>query len=632
MTEFSFIPFESFNGAVARWGAELGGAERLRDLTAFAGVQYGHRQDAASASPDQIRALAAEMNVDPAELLIRAMPRLGDGAPNRGMRHMFFGMPIPVHLIEKRVRRYSPAALAASRHDRAIWHIRLFPFCPETWEILVTGCQNPDCNGRPAWQRTLGIERCEHCGGDLTKAATTVVPEGHRERLRAAIGIVDPDPDRRAATLATLPPTLASARPEFVIELLQKVMAVADPGLPTDVVQMCRAPAEQLCRAISRSWGILSDWPDALTALASERIATSGKRHGDGNGGRTNRFISPTSNTDTSPTVAAMIAGWRETIDLNGPNRARLLERTRTITEAGSQLGLGTSILADLRRQSVFRPSIVLDGCRLQPRFDTIEIDELAALMESRLPIDRARRVLGVSCHGVEQLVAMRLVEQEMNRFIKARYEFMQIVASSIGTLESRVEFNATGDADLCTLPLDHAMKAIGGRLKPWGSAFRALLDGQIGYVLADGDAPLSRRILIDPASLEKVAALSFDARDPAFLQILYARVMSKTDARETLNLGFTQSTSLLRTVWTGAGTRTPHMTIDHVKRLAVAHISSTELAIRRGVTTQRAYRDATRDGLPDLGSGGFCRLAAEQRYFPSSENTRNAFLRGNPS
>ena len=95
--QFSFYDDESFNGAVARWAADAW-IERMLDVTRVAGVEWGHVQTAAAADEKHIRALAAEMEVDPDELLKRAMPNIGAGAGNRGLT-TFNGLILPVTLI-----------------------------------------------------------------------------------------------------------------------------------------------------------------------------------------------------------------------------------------------------------------------------------------------------------------------------------------------------------------------------------------------------------------------------------------------------------------------------------------------------------------------------------------------------
>ncbi len=112
MTDFTFIPGESFNGAIARWADEVGGVESMIEITSHAGVVYNHRQNAPSASPDQIDALAIAMDVDARELHTRATPRMEPDPTSRYDRHMVHGVAIPIYLIEKRIRRFSPRGLS----------------------------------------------------------------------------------------------------------------------------------------------------------------------------------------------------------------------------------------------------------------------------------------------------------------------------------------------------------------------------------------------------------------------------------------------------------------------------------------------------------------------------------------
>lgn len=169
-------------------------------------------------------------------------------------------------------------------------------------------------------------------------------------------------------------------------------------------------------------------------------------------------------------------------------------------------------------------------------------------------------------------------------------------------------------------------MKAVGGRHKPWGPVFRALVDEtlpagkRLPYVLVPGKEPLSRRILVPADSVHRVRAMHFDPRDHAFRQIVYSDTMSKIDAGETLKLGFSQSIPLLAANRTKTGTRERLVPVAYVLDLAMKHISSSELAARRGVTNQRAYRDAIGRKVPDLRPGGFCRTTAEAEFFGKGE------------
>lgn len=630
---FAFIPGESFNGAVARWADQVGGLERMSELTAVAGVTYGHRQNAASASSEQIGALAAAMQVDPRELIVRAAPRVDPEPTSRYDRHLLHGVSIPNYLLEKNVRRYSPAAFEMSLRDkdvgvayhRGVWQVRAFPYSTESWETLLDRC--PSCGKRPGWQHTLGIDFCEGCMADLKTAEAEVVPRNIRAPLAAAVGLVDHHPSRRAASLSLLPAPISDLGATFALELLVNLLPVADPGIPTNPIGLPGVPSLQLCRAVALSWEVMIAWPDGMSALASDRIATRLARHTDGNGGRTLRFLNQRRNTGISEQLSALIAEWRDGIDMDGPNREAILDRTRSITQAALLTGLGSAIVADLRRQRAIPTTFVLDGARPQPRFPAHVFDEFSELMKTRIPLERARLPIGVTCNGVEQLVAVRLLDQEEQAFIKARYQGMQIVEASIRRLENMVVAGATGDPAICMLPLHSAMKAVGGRLKPWGPVFRALVDGtlpdseRLPYVLATGKEALSRRILVPADAVPRIRSMYFDPRAPENRQIVYADTMSKIDGGETLNLGFSQSIPLLSAIRTKTGTREKLVPVAYVLDLAMKHISTSELAARRGVTKQRAYWDAVAKKVPDLGHGGFCRATAEADFFGRGDN-----------
>ena len=624
MTDFIFIPGESFNGAVARWADEAD-FERMIDVTSHAGVVYGHRQYVPYATPEQIAALAHVMSCEADELLVRATPRTEQDPSSRYDRHLFHGVAIPSYLIEKHSRRYAPRGLVKSladkhighAYDRAVWHIRAFPFCTESWQTLRDTC--PECGKRPAWRQTLGIDRCEHCMADLKTAHAGVVPKVLRPSLTAAAGLVDHDPGRRSASLALLPERISKAGPSVALDLLVNLLPVVDPTLATDPVLLFAAPTLQICGAVAAAWRVMVGWPDAMGALTSARIATRTDRHNDGNAGRTIRFLSPKRNTGVSSELQALIAEWRVDVDLDGPNGDAILKRTRSITDVAQSSSIGSQELSDLRHRNAFPTVFVLDHGRPEPRFPVEVFQTIVNLGRVRMSMAAARLAIGVSCQGIEQLVAMRLLDQEDHPFVLARYGTMQIVASSIDRLERQLAAGAHGDPEICTLPLYSAMKAVGGRLKPWGPVFAALVDGSIppgtklNYALASHSGPLSRRILIDPSDLRRVCQMAFEARDRSFRQISYSETMSKIDATEVLNLGFSKSVPLLGAIRTAPGTHEKLVPVAYVLDLARTHISAGELAARRGVSRQYALRDARRAGVPNLGPGGFCRREGEK-------------------
>ncbi|HEX9468259.1 MAG TPA: TniQ family protein [Bradyrhizobium sp.] len=75
----------------------------------------------------------------------------------------YFGVPIRAQFRQPTTRRVSPAALRSSVHHRAIWQLKPFHYCPETGELLISKCPNPNCGRELRWNRTYGVQYCEFC-------------------------------------------------------------------------------------------------------------------------------------------------------------------------------------------------------------------------------------------------------------------------------------------------------------------------------------------------------------------------------------------------------------------------------------------------------------------------------------
>ncbi len=121
----------------------------------------------------------------------------------------FFGIPVPASYRESRRRRVSPAALALRPYHRAMWELRPFPFDRETMGCLVDRCQNPACGRYLGWRHPHMPELCEHCGADLRDFSAERVAEEDQEPCAFASGLVDPDPEVRAAVRCLVPECLS---------------------------------------------------------------------------------------------------------------------------------------------------------------------------------------------------------------------------------------------------------------------------------------------------------------------------------------------------------------------------------------------------------------------------------------
>lgn len=161
-------------------------------------------------------------------------------AEGRAGRQTFFGTSIRQVYHDARRRRVSPRALVASPHLRAIWTLRVLPFDPSTKEVLLDRC--PVCEKALGWARTRGVVFCDQCirtdkygcergSVDLREYPQPVVDEQLWPRLDLLTGLVDPHPDVRASFEPVLPEAMRDfERGELFEFAIALASAFDDPG------------------------------------------------------------------------------------------------------------------------------------------------------------------------------------------------------------------------------------------------------------------------------------------------------------------------------------------------------------------------------------------------------------------
>jgi hypothetical protein len=598
---------ESLDGFIARVAAANWIENTLR-ITSLAGVMYGHKPTLATHGWEGLPILADCLQIDVEELRRRSYP-----AVESTNRRQFFGADVERRDIETRVRRFAPAGLEKSPHHRALWQLRPFPFCSETWQYLLDRC--PRCEAVQRWYHTNGVERCDRCVEELSIAPAEEVPLEERAALSSAIGLVHPDPVVRERSLLELPPELQQRGATLAFELLVRLMALIDEGIIKSRVGKMSSwslPPAAITSAASRAWPLLKGWPQATQEFMAERISTAATRHNDGNKRLSLRFLNPDAATGLSGAAAEVIRELRESVDLDGPRRAQLEDETMGIKQAAATLGRGTKQIADIRRHGALNTVFTLKGNRPVARFETAEIRKVAAVLEQRVGLNAAAWRFGVAQNGALQLVAMNLLETDADRYCLARYGARQTTETAVRDFEDRLQSVSVAKQLASPISLRNAAMGIGGRLKPWGPMFDMLVGGAVPFTLEQRAAPLTERLFVDRSSVIQFLPLQFDPAD--YAEIFSEDSMSRIDAGEVLNLHPRAYTDAIRELTSSKDAKL--VRVSEILAIAETHISAAEIGVRLGTNARSAYFLAGRSGVPLLGPAGWCRKEVERLIF----------------
>ncbi|MBN8814541.1 MAG: hypothetical protein J0J06_03725 [Sphingomonas sp.] len=590
------LPGEHLDGYVAERvaGAHL---DRLLDVTSLAGASAHCFPTMTLRRSDEVAVVADCLGADPQDLAGRTYPQTD------AHRRLFFGVEVDARWLEIRARRFSPTGYATSRHHRAMWQLRILPFCGETWEMLAEACPHPDCQARQRWTRTMGVDRCDECARSLTSPPAPLVPERHRPNLASISSLLHWDAGRRAAAMATLPEEVRDLGPGGAVALAIRIACAASPDIRSSKSPSWTSDPAAWTAALADAWPMLSDWPNGFERMISERVARRVGRYADGNRGATMRFLRSATSTVERPAVKALISRFRNDIDTDLVD-ARIHERGIGITEAARAIGRRTGVLADLRRAGEIPALFALWNGNPVPLLCADAVRRTADATGDGVPIEEAASRLGIPRRGVEQLIASGTLEHHLDAIIAVTRPEGLVGARSldafIGRLTALPKCHA---ADTVTVPV--GLLAAGGRLKPWGPLLEAMAMGEIAATVADTGRGIAGRLRIRRQDLPQIEGLT----EPQ-TTFAYSPKMSKVDVRLELNL-YSRNAAIVLDQWPNSDGHVGQVPVAAVEETVRRAMQLTELALRTGLSSMAALSAAARAGLPRKGTG-FDRPAAE--------------------
>lgn len=560
--------------------------------------------------------VSEDPNIDPAELAYairvaehEVRSRRYDALETGSIS--FFGLELKTRSIETRIRRFSPTALQqpGQSFHRAVWELSDIPFCLENWDMLQDLC---GCEGNgvvQGWTRTLTrIEECDKCGDPLAWLEPFEVPVQMRPELELLKAVVDPLPEQRQDAAHRLPSDLRTADRSAIFDIVVRIADAIDPDASTRSIE---EPGERL-NGLHRACVALSTWPHGLdripwhsdTAGAAIRSihsdwhrldpTTDGHlpRPSAAKSRRRESASAPTRSPTDTPSV------------LHEPGSATKESKRQKSTHVGIRPATEIAKLSPEVLLAAWQHGLVtrherVHGPRSLPAFDPNELAELGAAFRSRVEPHSFAYNLGISYHGVEQLVALGVIAADAKALPGTGPHFTQATAASFQAKLVEPTMDLPSDA----VPLTDAATLIGGRAKPWGPIFQALLNGAIKFALRDAARPVDR-IMIRRGDVPKICALTFDRTQHP--QTRFADRMIQRDAREMLNVN-ARGARLLEGL-PSAGRVPQTFSVADVERRAAEVVSIPEIAAHMRVDAATAYQRLRRMSAREIIPGGWDR------------------------
>ena len=191
-------PEESLRSIITRF-AERTGHDSPRVLDTF----FEQGALGKNKSIDELSTLAEMLGYPLKEVLFR------HAAQVNGNRHVFArvsigGQDLQASYYSRMVRAVSPSSLRKAPYHRHYWDISPLGFCPESLEILIRDCPNPQC-GRPLTCGGTSVCHCHRCGYDLRNAKTKRLKAGDKYNLPVLALMFSLDPKVQVNAKSSLP-------------------------------------------------------------------------------------------------------------------------------------------------------------------------------------------------------------------------------------------------------------------------------------------------------------------------------------------------------------------------------------------------------------------------------------------
>ena len=254
--------------------------------------------------------------------------------------------------------------------------------------------------------------------------------------------------------------------------------------------------------------------------------------------------------------------------------REGLPEECVSIVEATRLLGRKQVDLVSARRRKILLTRFTLREGIIGRAFDRAEIEELSRVHADRVGLDAAAYSFKLPGYAMPQLGAVDLIDLEDHAWWLDQLGSEQTTGTAVAALRERL-LDARSPVEALEQPvhLSRVMTGVGGRPKPWGPVFRALVEGAVPFSV--GDDVRVNRISIPAATAE----LCRNHRSGA-----WAGRYTQRDALEILNAHIRQAGQMIPFCERTSRNAAWHIGAAALEELAREGVSAGELSSRTGL------------------------------------------------
>lgn len=523
---------ESIPGAIAR-GVRDHVLVRTRPVLDAAGVDLRHVGYSQLAKPRELERLAYVIRCAPERLSANAGVGLSAGTGTKVVDVRFGAHVMPRSHLELDRRRVSPMSLDARQIHRLSWMNLLLPYCPESLERLVSVCA--DCGSTLGWHFSWGIGTCEHCGEKVKPSGEPSLPTALANDYRLFARLSSPGAAQVAQAIATMPEALHKTPSATLVRLtlLLGGLVQQEPVATTSRLAVLELPKPLLASIITAGVALLRSWPTGIQSWVAGRAEEVCDDPAGLRALRT-RLQRLTSRGQETDDLVELVAAAFPDLRLHAAHGFTGGCRRYVYKQVQKLLGLDGPQMDALRRRDDLGYRRQTTATHEKGQFDAERIDRLVPAFRQSVQLNACTGELRLPLYAIELCCRPDLlVWEDEPAFLEVKSRTAVRLGSLQGLRMRLIAGKSQEPQPSGLISLSAASKRIGGRLKPWSSIVRALLEGDLPYWLS-GALPTTASIRVQAAAL---AAFDQAVDGPLPAGMEPGRVVSQADAAEILNL-----------------------------------------------------------------------------------------------